>query len=101
VGERLGTRRGLTGGVRKVERKSACVRKRNDADRLAPQSSERERETHTHREREGWRRQAGPACQAPRARGRVREAGPNGPTWAEIAFLFSREFIIAFLFIFL
>jgi hypothetical protein len=26
--------------------------------------------------------------------------GPNGPTWAKIAFLFSIEFLIAFLFIF-
>jgi hypothetical protein len=59
---------------------------------------ERERE----RGREGWRRQAGPVCQAPRARGcrRARRAGLNGPTWAEIAFPFSREFLIAFLFIF-
>jgi hypothetical protein len=30
----------------------------------------------------------------------ARGAGPNGPTWAESAFLFSREFLIAFLFIF-
>jgi hypothetical protein len=30
----------------------------------------------------------------------AREAGPNGPTWVELAFLFSREFLIAFLFIF-
>jgi hypothetical protein len=42
--ERLGTRRGLTGGVRGVERKSARVRRRNGADRSAPKSSERERE---------------------------------------------------------
>jgi hypothetical protein len=43
VGERLGTRRGLTGGVREAERKSTRVRKRNGTDRVAPQSSERER----------------------------------------------------------
>jgi hypothetical protein len=43
MGERLGTRRGLTGGVREAERKSARVRRRNDADRLAPRSSEIER----------------------------------------------------------
>jgi hypothetical protein len=49
---------------------------------------ERERE----RGRAGWRRQAGPACQAPRARG----AGLNGPTWVELAFLFSREFLFIF-----
>jgi hypothetical protein len=29
----------------------------------------------------------------------ARWVGPNGPTWAEIDFLFSREFLIAFLFI--
>jgi hypothetical protein len=57
---------------------------------------ERERERERERGRAGWRRQAGPACQAPRARG----AGLNGPTWVELAFLFSREFLIAFLFIF-
>jgi hypothetical protein len=98
MGERLGTRKGLTGGVREVERKRARVRRRNGADRSAPRSSERERE----RGRAGWRRQVGPACQAPRARGcgRTREARPNGPTWTELAFLFSREFLIAFLFIF-
>jgi hypothetical protein len=46
-----------------------------------------------------WRRQAGPACQGPRARRRrrARGAGPNGPTWVELAFLFFREFLIAFL----
>jgi hypothetical protein len=48
----------------------------------------------------------GPACEASRAhgrghgRGRARGTGLNGPTWAELAFLFSREFLIAFLFIF-
>jgi hypothetical protein len=30
---------------------------------------------------------------------RTRGAGPNGPTLAELAFLFSREFLIAFLLI--
>jgi hypothetical protein len=44
VGERLGKRRGLADGVREAERKSACVRRRNGADRSAPQSSEREGE---------------------------------------------------------
>jgi hypothetical protein len=50
----------------------------------------------------GWRRQAGPACQASRARGRRRARGVrlSWPTWAELGFLFSREFLIAFLFIF-
>jgi hypothetical protein len=31
---------------------------------------------------------------------RERGAGLNGPTWTELAFLFSMEFLIAFLFIF-
>jgi hypothetical protein len=31
---------------------------------------------------------------------RARGVGLCGPTWAELAFLFSREFLIAFLFIF-
>jgi hypothetical protein len=35
VGERLGTRRGLTGGVREAERENARA-KRNGADRSAP-----------------------------------------------------------------
>jgi hypothetical protein len=35
-----------------------------------------------------------------RHRGHTRGAGLNGPTWDELAFLFSREFLIAFLFIF-
>jgi hypothetical protein len=32
-------------------------------------------------------------------RGRGRGVGLSGPTWAELGFLFSREFLIAFLFI--
>jgi hypothetical protein len=34
------------------------------------------------------------------ARARARGAWPHGATWDEIAFLFSREFLIVFLFIF-
>jgi hypothetical protein len=30
----------------------------------------------------------------------ARGTGPNRPTWDELVFLFSREFLIAFLFIF-
>jgi hypothetical protein len=60
------------------------------ADKPGPQGSERERE----RGRAGWRRQAGPACQAQGVR------GLSGPTWAEIGFPFSKDFLIAFLFIF-
>jgi hypothetical protein len=83
----------LTGGVGRIERERARVRK-DSAEKPGPRGSERERE----RGRAGWRRQAGPACQAPRARGRG--AALIGPTWAELGFLFSREFLIAFLFIF-
>jgi hypothetical protein len=79
------------GSARQRERESARA-KRNGADRSAPQSSERERERERERGRAGWRRQAGPACQAPKAheRRRARGAGPNGPTWVELVFLFSR-----------
>jgi hypothetical protein len=58
----------LTGGVGQTERERAGAGKRNGADRLTPQSSERKRGS----ERAGWCRQAGPACQAPRARERRR-----------------------------
>jgi hypothetical protein len=51
VGERLGKRRGLTGGAREAERGSART-KRNGVDKAGPQSSEKERE----KERAGWRR---------------------------------------------
>jgi hypothetical protein len=74
------------------------------ADKPGPWGSEREGE----RGCAGWRRQAGPACQAPRAHKHGRAGGGggggggrlSGPTWAELGFLFSREFLIAFLFIF-
>jgi hypothetical protein len=35
-----------------------------------------------------------------RARACARGVGLSGPTWAELGFLFSREFLISFLFIF-
>jgi hypothetical protein len=66
--------------------------------RRARERAKEQRKTEREKGRAGWRRQAGPACQAPGARGRG--VGPNGPTWDELAFLFSREFLIAFLFIF-
>jgi hypothetical protein len=75
------------GAARERGREGAQV----GADKPGPWGSERERRT-------GWRRQVGPACQAPRERGRG--AGLNGPTWGELAFLFSREFLLAFIFIF-
>jgi hypothetical protein len=71
----------------------------DDADKPGPRGSEIERE----RGRASWRRQAGPACQALRARGRARGGGGiglSGPTGLKWFFLFSREFLIAFLFIF-
>jgi hypothetical protein len=87
VGEMLGKRRGLTGGVREAEREEALARKET-APTSRPHRVARERERE--KERMGWRRQAGPPYQAPRARGhgRARKAGPNGPSWAELAFLF-------------
>jgi hypothetical protein len=47
----------------------------DDADKPGPRGSEIERE----RGRASWRRQAGPACQALRARGRARGGGGD---WA-------------------
>jgi hypothetical protein len=38
VGEMLGTRKGLTSGVREAERKSALVRRRNDMDEVSQSS---------------------------------------------------------------
>jgi hypothetical protein len=50
------------------QRERAGAGEENGADSSAPQSSERAREG----ARSGLRQQAGPACQAPRARGRGR-----------------------------
>jgi hypothetical protein len=85
VGERLGKRRGLTGGVRKAEREEALARKET-APTSRPHKAASERE----REREGGRKSAwvGADRRDPpvRHRGhvgvRARGAGPNGPTWA-------------------
>jgi hypothetical protein len=66
-----------------TKREREGVGKRNGADRSAPQSSERERGS----ERTGFHRQAGPAYQAPRARGHGRgrvglgQLGLNGLKW--------------------
>jgi hypothetical protein len=73
VGERLGTRRGLTSG--------------------ATRQRERSRE-------EKRCRQIGPTEQRERERERARGAGLNGATWAKLGFSIFREFLIAFLFIF-
>jgi hypothetical protein len=68
VGERLGTTDRW--GCRDREG-SERADERNGADRPSPRGSEGERE----RARWSWRRQAGPACQAPRTRGRRRTRG--------------------------
>jgi hypothetical protein len=86
MGERLGTRRGLTGGVRKAKRKSVRVRRRNGADRAAPQSSEREGERACMLVPTGGTRLPGTEGTRARARASARGARLNGPTWDEIAF---------------
>jgi hypothetical protein len=78
------------GSARQREKRARV--QEDGVDKLGPRGSEREGE----RGRTGWHRQAGPACQAPRVRG----VGLSGPTWAELGFLFSRDFLIGFLFIF-
>jgi hypothetical protein len=80
-----------------VGQREKRTRVREDgADKLGPREK---------RGRAGWCRQAGPACQAQGARRRGRAGGGGGggligPTWAEIGFPFSWDFLIAFLFIF-
>jgi hypothetical protein len=90
VGERLGTADRC--GPRGRQRERACA-KRNGADRPAPQSSER-------RGREGARGLAPIGGVRLSGTEGARGAGPGGSTWAEMAFRFFREFLIAFLFIF-
>jgi hypothetical protein len=90
VGERLGTddrwgRRDREGSKRAGER--------NGADRPGPRGSERERG------REGALELA-PTGGAHLSGTEDARAGLSGPTWAELGFPFSREFLIAFLFIF-
>jgi hypothetical protein len=94
MGKRLGT---ADRWGRRDREGSERVGERNDADRPGPWGSERERGGE--RARWSWRRQTGPACQALRSRGRSRAwSGISGPTWAELGFPFSREFLIAFIF---
>jgi hypothetical protein len=76
---------GVRGTERERERESERVRKSNNADRSAPQSSERER---GREEVRGWRRQARPACQGPGARRRRARGWAWWADWAELAFLF-------------
>jgi hypothetical protein len=82
VGERLGTRKGLTGGVREAERARACGEETASTDR--PHIAVRERM------REGTRVGADRRDPPVRHRGHAgaHEAGPNGPTCAELTFLF-------------
>jgi hypothetical protein len=87
----------LTGGDGGAERGRAGAHERTSADRSGPRDRERSREAHS-----GWHRQAGPACQAERARGRERARG-GWAKWAalgRIIFSFFLEFLIAFIFIF-
>jgi hypothetical protein len=93
VGERLGTTDRW--GRWDIERERGHGEK-NGADSSTPQSSERE----GGRARSVWHRQAGPAGQAPKARGCRHGDWASGLVWAEIGFPFSRDFLIAFLFIF-
>jgi hypothetical protein len=64
---------------------------------------ERERERERERRAHGWAGadRRGPPVVAAGTRTRTRWAGSNGLAWAEMAFLFSRDFPIAFLFYFL
>jgi hypothetical protein len=71
-------------GLRGRERAHACGEETTSTDRPNRAARERERE----RGHAGWHRQAGPACQAPRARW----DRPNGPTWAELVFYFPGNF---------
>jgi hypothetical protein len=80
------------------ERSCACAYEVG-TDRSAPLGSGQERGEH---ECAGWRRQVGPpvkggGCAGADARG----ARPDGLVWAEMAFPFSRDFTMPFLFYFL
>jgi hypothetical protein len=93
VGERLGM---ADRWGRRDREGSEHTGERNGVDRPGPRGSERER---------GGERRAGVGAdrRGPPVRHRGRAgtgAGLSGPTWAELGFPFSREFLIAFLFIF-
>jgi hypothetical protein len=97
VGERLGKRRGLTGGAREAEREEALARKETASTSQAHRAA---RERGRKSVRDGADKRDPPVRHRGHAGMSARGARPNGPTWAELAFLFSREFLIAFLFIF-
>jgi hypothetical protein len=88
------TTRRLANRAREVEREEGHAGEGNQRDSLAPLGSERERE------RGGcgadWHRQAGSAYQGQQ----TRAAGPGGRVWAELAFFFFLNFLIAFPFLF-
>jgi hypothetical protein len=90
VGERLGT---TDWWGRRDRERSEGAGERNDADRPGPWGIERERG------REGALELA-PTGGARLSGTEGVRAGLSGPVWAEIGFPFSREFLIAFLFIF-
>jgi hypothetical protein len=92
----------LTGGVGGTERNGALARGTGPTNLAHGTVREREREREKGRGREDTRVGADRRGPPVRHQGRkgARGAGLNGPTWAELAFLFSREFLIAFLFIF-
>jgi hypothetical protein len=80
---------GLTGGLNGTEREAGARAKGTTPIGLAHWAA---RGREGEKGREGWRRQVGPACQAPRARGRAREAGLTGPTRQKWVFLFPGNF---------
>jgi hypothetical protein len=82
----------LIGGDYGTHRERAGAREGNSADRSAPQSSEREGEVSALR--------FAPIGGARLSGTRGARAGLSGPAWAKIGFPFSRDFLIAFLFIF-
>jgi hypothetical protein len=71
--------------------------RRRQAWPTGQQEGEREKERACTDAGGSW--QVGFTCQATRARARSL-AGPSGPGWAEMAFSFSLEFLMAFLFYF-
>jgi hypothetical protein len=77
-------------GSARQREKRARVREDN-TNKPGPRGSKREGQ----RGRAGWRRQAVPACQAPRARGGG-GVGLSGPTWAKLGFPFSLGFQFKF-----
>jgi hypothetical protein len=95
MGERLGTPDRWGRWDREGSKRAG---ERNGADRPGPRGSERERGVERGRAGVGADRWGPPV----RHQGHVGtpRARLSGPTWAELDFPFSREFLIAFLFIF-